>query len=168
MVLREFRDDPDIGNVDHQKVLGALARKRRDRGHFRVNAGRHRLRAGPVQGRIADVVAADHDDIKRIRVRVARGVCAVGADLTEKVDADRRRRGRRSTGDGVVRSGHEGNAAEQARRILKAGHPQGGLEAKPQILREPRNRDRPVGEAVVDARRIGKVSGEIHLGHSRY
>jgi hypothetical protein len=37
-ILREFRDEPHVGNIHDQKVFGALTRKRRDRRQFGANA----------------------------------------------------------------------------------------------------------------------------------
>jgi hypothetical protein len=84
-----------------------LIRKRRDLGQFRANAVCDRRDARPLQRCISDVVAANHHDVKRIRVSMVRYERAVGRDLLRQIDsgpsADGGKRGCCSS-DGVVRS----------------------------------------------------------------
>ena len=63
----------------------------------------------------------------------------------------------------VVGATRKGGAPEQAERVLESAHPQRRVVRQPEAGREQLRRDRTVGEAVVIARRIGKV-GLVDLG----
>ena len=97
-------------------------------------------------GRVDDVVAADHQDIERVRVCVDPCEGAIGVDLLANL---------MPTGD-VVAVGSADGVVRSRRNTGACRHQREALALSPRLWASSWNRDRSVGEAVVEARRMAK------------